>query len=228
MRLGRSALVLTICGLALAGCGGGGTTPAPAPTPIAAPLQASYVFAGDPSGTTTVEYGLKGDRPDRHAVGDRHTECVRLRRLGQAPTALAFDRSGNLYAYASDIGGAENESNIYKSAPGSATAVIDSRIRLGGRFLRTLRPHVDDNDELIPGGVIQDDAVGPAAPARTFNYAVALAVDPVKNLYVLEADSVTGSAPSSTYHIGQFAYNTSTPARTFESSGTAIGLSGVP
>ena len=98
-----------------------------------------------------------------------------------------------------------------------------------GDFYELDDPYVDYNDELIPGGgVIQVNAVGPAAPARTFNYVVAFAVDPVKNLYVLDADSVTGATPSPTHHVSQFAYNGATPTRTFESSGTAIGLSSVP
>jgi hypothetical protein len=89
----RSAVVLSMCGLVFAGCGGGGSTPAPAPTataapaptPTAAPLTASYVFAGDASGTTTVEYGLTGTAP-----------IATLSATG-APNAFAFDASGNVY-----------------------------------------------------------------------------------------------------------------------------------
>ena len=91
MRVVRSSITLCICGLAFVGCGGGGSTPAPiptataAPTPTAAPPKASYVFAGDPSGKTTVEYGLTGTVP-----------IATLSATG-APNAFAFDASGNVY-----------------------------------------------------------------------------------------------------------------------------------
>ena len=160
----------------------------------------------------------------------------------QSPTELTLDRSGNLYVYATLLVPDQSSSTIYGFAPGAETPLVTITTITYGTTPQSLafdrsNDLYEINDPLLfdpaqpptAGSVVEFPAAGTVGgPARTFNFPVSLAIDPAKNLYVLDADSVVGQNPGPGEHINEYASASTVPTRTFESSGSAIGLSSVP
>jgi hypothetical protein len=135
--------------------------------------------------------------------------------------------------------GGEDCSYIAGYAPGGTKPVVTNIDVSFGYSPQSLAFDVSNDLYVIDDPYEPEDLEGatsalvdefPAAGTATalewnFNDPIALAVDPFKHLYVLDFDSRLSPKGE---HIHEYQPQSTVLMRTMESSGTAIGLSGVP